>query len=115
MSEATGQKRTDNQYTDKDYKFEYDGRDSDGNPTFKHYTEQSLEYVTGYLDSMNIEYEPVKSARMLWIHYADRSYYYYYTTGRWARYYSGSRPKKHYRSKGIVDFINRFVLEKDDE
>ena len=49
---------------------------------------------------------------MLRIFYNDNMYSYYYTTGRWAKYMPRNRgyPKKHYRSKGIEDFYNRFLL-----
>lgn len=110
MSEATGQK-----HTDKEYKYKFNGKYADGSVSFRHDTEQSLEYVKDYLDLKNIKYDIEIMANMLWVYHESKTYYYYYTTGRWARYYKGHRPDKHYRSKGIVDFITRFVLEKTDD
>ena len=52
---------------------------------------------------------------MLKIQSETDSYAYYYTTGRWSPYIIGRFPKKHYHSKGIEDFINRFIKGIKDE
>ena len=93
MSKTTDQKPTDEKY----------------NWSFKHKTEQSAEYCMEYLDSKGIEYELKEGGSMLWVYKENKkAYSYYYTTGRWAPYSSSGYPYKHFRSRGIADFVNRF-------
>ena len=102
-SKTTGQK-----HIDEEYNWVYDGNDGEGSAFFKHKTHQTAEYVMDYLDSKGIEYELKEGGSMLWIYKKSKAYAYYYTTGRWASCTKGGYPSKHFRSKGIVDFINRF-------
>ena len=104
MSETTGQK-----HTDEKYNWVYDGNDGEGASFFKHNTAQSAEYAMDYLDSKGIEYELKEGGSMLWVYKKNKAYAYYYTTGRWAPYSSGGYPSKHFQSKGIADFVNRFL------
>jgi len=106
MSEAIGQK-----HTDEEYRWSYARTNSKGEKKFKNTTNQTIEYVTDYLDSKNIEYNLKLGGSMLWIYNGSKSYAYYYTTGRWANYNPSGYPDKHYSSKGIVDFVNRFLGE----
>ena len=107
MSEVTGQKPTD-----EEYKWSYNRTNSKGEKKFKHTTNQTIEEVTNYLDSKNIEYNLRLGGSMLWIYNSyGRAYAYYYTTGRWAKHKPSGYPDKHYSSKGIVDFVDRFLEE----
>jgi hypothetical protein len=93
----------------KEYKWKAVRENSKGETVWRHDTDEGLEEVTDYLNKNNIKYEVKENAGMLKIHYETTSYAYYYTTGRWSPYITGSFPKKHYHSKGIEDFINRFI------
>lgn len=71
-----------------------------------------------FLDSKGIEYESRCGARMLWIYHPEevwKKYSYYYTTGRWSPYKRAKMPKKHYHSKGIEDFVERFLFKTYDD
>lgn len=49
-------------------------------------------------------------ASMLWVQIPSGKWYSYYpTTCRWAPMANNSYPKKHYRSKSVHDFIERFL------
>ena len=88
---------------------------SKGEKIFRRDTGESLEEVTAYLDSIeDITYKIKEKASMIWIK-RDKNYSYCYTTGRWAVYVKGGYPKKHYRSNGIRDFIERFTEPYVDE
>ena len=89
----------------------FDRVNSKGETIFRRDTNESLEHVKNYLNSKNIEYEVKEQAHMIKVFTKGRDYSYYYTTGRWAPYkkYLGGYPKKHYHSKGIEDFITRFI------
>ena len=93
----------------KEYNWKFARRNSKEEIVWRHNTDESLEYATDYLNKNNIKYEVKEKAYMLKIQYETDSYAYYYTTGRWSPYTIGSFPKKHYHSKGIEDFINRFI------
>ena len=52
-------------------------------------------------------------ASMVWVtNKAGRRYCYYPTTGRWAPF-GTSRPKTHYRSRSVRDFVDRFLSKED--
>ena len=93
----------------KEYDWKFNRVNSQGETVWRHNTDESLEYATDYLNKNNIKYEVKEKARMLKIQSETDSYAYYYTTGRWSPYIIGRFPKKHYHSKGIEDFINRFI------
>jgi hypothetical protein len=70
--------------------------------------------TTDYLISKGLSWESRKSACMLIIQHPTKTsqrYAYQYTTGRWANLVKGkNKTRKHYRSKGIKDFVERFVM-----
>jgi|14BtaG_2_1085337.scaffolds.fasta_scaffold01868_13 hypoxanthine phosphoribosyltransferase len=93
--------------------YTYVSTNSKGDKVFRRDTDESLEFVVEYLEGKGLEYEVREGAKMLWIYASNnQTYSYYYTTGRWAPYCKRGYPKKHYMSKGINDFITRYV-EKD--
>ena len=94
----------------EEYKWSYSRTNSKGEIKFRHDTNETFEDVIEYLEERNIEYEVKEGAYMLWVHHENRKYAYYYTTGKWAAYSKIGRPKLHYSSKGIKDFLERFVL-----
>ena len=89
----------------------YSGRDKEGKPKFKRYTNQSLEHVKSYLDERGLAYIVYEAQRLMFIYkekepecqYSSR-YAYYYSTGRWG---SPTR-RKHYHSEGIEHFIETY-------
>ena len=97
----------------EEYKWVFDRVNSRGKVIFKHYTKESLEDVTEYLDNEGIDYDICKGATMLRVYYNDTAYQYFFTTGKWAAYISGRQlPKIHYSSKGVKDFVTRFLYKK---
>jgi len=99
-----------------DYK--YARTNSKGEKILRRDTDEDLEFVENYLTDRGIEYKIRYGASMMWIKNLDgKLYSYYWTTGRWAP--RSLRVKKHYASRGIEDFVNRFlnkyVEEKKDE
>tara|TARA_A100000172_G_C2943111_1_gene76359 strand:+ start:70 stop:441 length:372 start_codon:yes stop_codon:yes gene_type:complete len=97
----------------EEYEWQFDRVNSKGKVIFKHYTKESLEDVTDYLDNENIDYDVCKGATMLRVYYNDTAYQYFFTTGKWAAYTSGRAfPKKHYSSTGVKDFVTRFLYKK---
>ncbi len=100
----------------EEYTWTYDRTNSKGEVLLRHDTNESLEDVTGYLEEQGIKYERKDAAHMLWIFYGNKAYMYYYTTGRWASRNGWRKvPLKHYKSKGIKDFLDRFVKNKQVE
>jgi len=97
-------------HTDK-YKWSYARTNSKGEAKFRHDTNESLDEVTKYLEDLEIDYEIVEKIAMLWIYHNEKQYCYYYTTGRWGTYSLVWPPVKHYSSKGIKDFLDRFVFD----
>ena len=94
----------------KEYDWKFNRVNSQGETVWRHNTDESLEYATDYLNKNNIKYEVKEKARMLKIQSETDSYAYYYTTGRWSPYVENNFPEKHYHSKGIEDFVNRFLF-----
>lgn len=93
---------------EKEYKWSYDRTNSKGEVIFRHDTEEDFEFVINFLKEKNIDYEVKIYANMLWIHYNDKTYSYYPTTGRWGT--RNNHYLKHYHSKGIEDFYTRFLI-----
>ena len=97
----------------EEYNWKFDRVNSKGKVIFKHYTKESLENVTDYLDNENILYDICKGATMLRVYYNNTAYQYFYTTGKWAAYIAGRQlPRKHYPSKGVKDFVTRFLYKR---
>ena len=98
----------------------YVGRKSNGEPKFRKFTNQTMEYVKEYLDSKGIVYF-VHEAQCLFFIYKEKEpksrysprYSYYYTTGQWG----GDKRRKHYHSDGIEHFIENYyrTVEQDKE
>ena len=98
----------------------YVGRKSNGEPKFRKFTNQTLEYVKDYLDSKGIVYFVYEGQALFFIYkekepksrYSAR-YSYYYTTGQWGSH----KRKKHYHSDGIEHFIEKYyrTIEEDKE
>lgn len=109
MSESTGQKHTE------EYSWSYARTNSKGKKIFRNDTKQTAEYAMDYLDSKQIEYDLKRGGSMLWVYHKEKAYSYYYTTGRWAAYTQGAMPKMHFSSKGIKDFVERFLTKYDEE
>ena len=70
---------------------------------------ETQESVCKILDKKRLEYEcGVKKNSMKWpfmfIYINDAKYQYFPTTGKWCAWY-GKIPKKHYSSKGVLDFL----------
>ena len=81
----------------------------------KLYTGECLEDIENYLDNCKpkpIPYERRDIARMLIISHPDKLYKRYdyrWTTGRWS--VIPNRKHIHYCSRGIHDFVERFLLK----
>jgi len=96
----------------------YVGKNSKGEPKFKRYTEETLEFVKDYLDSKGIAYFVHEAQNLIFIYkekepknrYSSR-YAYYYTTGRWGN----DRRSKHYHSDGIEHFITKYYQTAEQE
>ena len=99
----------------KEYDWKYKRTNSEGDIIFRHETDQTVKDVCTFLDKHNIKYEKKLGASMFWIYFEGRQYAYYYTTGRWHNFVKESYPNKHYHSKGIKDFYNRFLLRNANE
>jgi len=93
-----------------EYDWSYSRTNSKGEAKFRHTTNESVEDVMAYLEEQGLDFEYMEGASMLWIYCKKGVYSYYYTTGRWAAYSKLGMPNKHYRAKGIKDFLQRFVL-----
>ena len=91
--------------------WQYVGKNSKGEPKFRRYTNQTLEYVKEYLDNLDIVYLARPEASVIFIYrekdpksqYSSR-YSYYYTTGRWGN----DKRSKHYHSNGIEHFMEKY-------
>lgn len=88
--------------------YTYVRTNSKGEAVLRRDTEDTFEFVVQYLKEKDIEYEYRDGATMfiLW-NDADVRYVYYWTTGRWA--VKTRKINKHFSSKGIVDFVERFL------
>jgi len=97
------------------FKWKYTGRDSNNKPKFTRQLEESLGYVTSFLDSKNVKYI-VGKGESLAIYSRLHKFRYYYTTGKWSQNSFNKNfkvnNKKYYLSKGIKDFYQRFFLNK---
>tara|TARA_R100000234_G_scaffold72576_1_gene44726 strand:- start:1426 stop:1995 length:570 start_codon:yes stop_codon:yes gene_type:complete len=94
--------------------YKYARTNSKGEVILRRDTEETLSFVTSILDKNNIPYEYMEGATMfIMYNKANVRYVYYWTTGRWA--VKKRRIDKHYQSKGIEDFINRFFNKFADE
>jgi len=90
-------------------KIKYAGRNSKGQVKLRRSTNQSLEETLEFLDSKEIKYDVKEKAYCINFDFKGESYQYFWTTGRWGKYwnqYGNSRfqlPKIHYMIESIQD------------
>ena len=111
MAEKTFEEERNNGWT-------YVGKNSKGEPKFRKYTNETLEYVKDFLDKKEIAYFVREQQALIFIYkekdpasmYSSR-YAYDYTTGRWG----SDKRKKHYHSDGIEHFMSTYytTVEQD--
>ena len=111
MAEKTFEEERNNGWT-------YVGKNSKGEPKFRKYTNETLEYVKDFLDKKEIAYFVREQQALIFIYkekdpasmYSSR-YAYYYTTGRWG----SDKRRKHYHSDGIEHFMSTYytTVEQD--
>ena len=81
---------------------------------FRRNTNESLSFVTEYLDDKKIPYEVVNSAGLIFIDNEIKiRYVYYWSTGRWSK--KKRTYDKHYHSKGIDHFTTTYLNDYSDE
>ena len=91
--------------------YRYARTNSKGERIFRRDTNESLEYVTKFLEDKGIEYETRIGGSLIYIYNDDgKCYAYYWTTGRWSAHKAIA--PKHYCSNGIEDFVTRFLYNK---
>jgi hypothetical protein len=88
-------------------------RNSKGENIFRRDTHQTAEYVADVLNEKEIPFVYSEAGSCFRIHNEaeGRNYQYYPTTGRWGVYFYQKRPTKHYHSKSIEDFLDRFFFK----
>ena len=89
-------------------------KNSKGEAILRRDTNESLDDVLEYLKDKNVTVELYPKATLLSIYVGWRRFDYYWTTGRWCQRREGY-PKKHYHSKGIADFFERFLSQHIEE
>jgi len=93
--------------------YRYARTNSKGEKIFRRDTNESLDFVTKFLEDRNIEYETRVGGSLIYIYNDDgKCYAYYWTTGRWSAHRAITN--KHYRSNGIEDFVSRFLYNKKE-
>jgi len=93
--------------------YTYVRTNSKGKKIFRRDTNESLSFVQEFLKNNNIEWEERLGASLLYLYNAQGDMYtYYWTTGRWCK--GSAISPKHYSSKGIEDFVNRFFNNPKD-
>jgi len=99
----------------KEYDWKFNKVNSKGEVIFKHDTNETVEQVSKFLEDKNIKHELTEGAgsTMFWVYFNGTKYSYYSTTGRWSPIKKNKYPVKHYSSKNIKDFINRFLLTEE--
>ena len=83
---------------------------SNGDVILRRDTNQTPEHVASVLNERSIPFEFSSSGNVFKV-YNEKSkklYQYYHTTGRWGAYRLNKYPAKHYHSKSIEDFLDRF-------
>tara|TARA_R110000824_G_scaffold13677_2_gene59225 strand:- start:4414 stop:4725 length:312 start_codon:yes stop_codon:yes gene_type:complete len=88
--------------------WKYVRTNSKGKRIFRRDTNESIDFVTKYLDDNNIDYEIKSGATMMYIYDPyGKLYAYYWTTGRWSA--DKAIADRHYNSEGIEDFVTKYV------
>jgi hypothetical protein len=97
--------------------WKFSRKNSKGESKFVRSTNEPIEDVTKYLNEIkNITNIQVNKSPAFIIFITNQGYkvQYFWTSGRWAKMYSGAGlPQKHYHSTGIKDLFERF-LDKDE-
>ena len=78
-------------------------------------TKESIEEVFKYLKDNKIKFKDTRNSNSLLTIYNNnkQEYGYVYNTGRWSSY--KGFPIKHYHSKGIKDFVTKYLNKFDKE
>ena len=93
--------------------YRYVRTNSKGVRIYRRDTNESLDYVTKFLEDRNIDYETRIGGSLIYIYNDEgKCYAYYWTTGRWSAHKAITH--KHYSSKGIEDFTDRFLNNKKE-
>ena len=73
-------------------------------------TNEDIEYVFKYLKKNNIKFKDTRNSNtyITIFNKQNKKYQYCYTTGRWRRI-TGKGVVKFYHSKGIEDFVNKYL------
>jgi hypothetical protein len=73
--------------------------------------------ISALLEEKEIPFTYSEAAHMFKLYNEDkqRTYQYFYTTGKWGVYRVHAYPKKHYHSNSIEDFLERFFYKTDYE
>jgi len=95
----------------EEYNWRYIRTNSKGVKIFRHDTYEELLDVLNYLDERGYDYIEAGGG-MLWITgIDDEEYSYYWTTGKWSS--KKSNRKKHFQAKGIKDFLDSYIGNKN--
>ena len=88
-------------------------KNSKGENIFRRETNQTAEHAATVLNNKEIAfvYSDSGSCFRMYNETENRHYQYYPTTGRWGVYHYQKRPSKHYHSRSIEDFLNRFFFK----
>jgi len=95
----------------KEYEWKFHKKNSKGEVVFRHETGQTLKDVVKFFKEKEIDIVVREGGNMVWVYFRGQKYSYYYTTGRWSPFLEGKYPNKHFHSKGVKDFHDRFLLK----
>lgn len=94
--------------------WEYVRKNSKGESIFRRDTGEEFDFVCSYLDNNNIPYKYKEGGGVFIVsNKTGRNYVYYWTTGRWSPKHKSN--KIHYRSKGIEEFVTKYLNKYNKE
>ena len=94
--------------------WEYVRKNSKGESIFRRDTGEEFDFVCSYLDNNNIPYKYKEGGGVFIVsNKTGRNYVYYWTTGRWSPKHKSN--KIHYRSKGIEEFVTKYINKYNKE
>ena len=94
--------------------WEYIRKNSKGESIFRRDTGEEFDFVCSYLDNNNIPYKYKEGGGVfIGSNKTGRNYVYYLTTGRWSPKHKSN--KIHYRSKGIEEFVTKYLNKYNKE
>jgi|DEB0MinimDraft_10_1074344.scaffolds.fasta_scaffold121703_2 hypothetical protein len=105
------------EFPEQKSEFYFVRKNKNGEAVFRRDTNESVEHVAAVLNKNGIPFQYKEKGYCFVLYRADtrRYYQYFHTTGRWGMYRQGGiRPEKHYHSKGIQDFLDRFFSKLPD-